>query len=432
MLVIVSVMELFTFYFQIMRIFLFLALFITGVCYQSLAQNTCASFDYRQQVLLENPALQQKEKEAEKVILQQIINGQVDLQRLNENSLITIPVVVHILYHQPGENISDEQVFKQLNALNECFRRQNADTANTPAWFKPIAADCKIEFKLAITDPQKRATTGIVRTYTPVEKWNIDDEMKFTLKGGDNAWDSENYLNIWVCNLNRIIGYASFPGGPAEKDGIVINYSAFGTNGTNLLGKTAVHETGHWLGLRHIWGDEYCGDDLVDDTPRQGNFTSGCPSGIRKSCNNGSYGDMYMNYMDITSDACTNLFTLGQKARMRTLFAKGGPRVELLTSYGLLPPLINEIPLPEELPNWYYSNLFPNPASAEVTLDLSYDIRWVGNIITVTSMEGRHMMQVQINSKIMKINVANMKPGVYFLTAKREDGTTIKHKLIKM
>jgi len=409
-----------------MRIYLFLALFTTGICDHLPAQQVCASFEYKETTLSQTPALKQSVEQTETFILQQIAKQQVEQQRLHENTLITIPVVVHVLYHQPNENISDEMVYKQLSILNACFRRLNADTANTPAWFKPFAADCRIEFKLAITDPKKRATNGIVRTYTPVEKWTIDDDMKFTLKGGDDAWDAEKYLNIWVCNLNRIIGYASFPGGPAEKDGIVISYSYFGVSG-----KTAVHETGHWLGLKHIWGDEYCGSDDVDDTPKQGTFTTGCPSGIRTSCSNGSYGDMYMNYMDITSDACTNLFTKGQKARMRALFEEGGERYGLLTSYALQPPLINEMPLPDELPKWYYANMYPNPATNEITLDLTYDIRWTGKTITISNAQGQVMLRTTINSKVVKINVSQLPPGIYFIYAKKEDGDTIKQKLVK-
>ena len=416
-----------------MRNYFFLALFITCSCNFISAQQNCASFEYNQTELFVNPVLKVKESEVETFIQQQLKKRPSVLQQRGEHLfLITIPVVVHVLYHQPNENISDEQIFDQLDVLNKCFRRLNADTVNTPDRFKGVAADCDIEFKLAISDPQKRATTGIVRKYTPVEKWTINDDMKFTLKGGDDAWDASNYLNIWVCGLNRTLGYASFPGGPAEKDGIVINYSSFGYNGTSLLGKTTVHEAGHWLGLKHTWGDAYCGDDSVDDTPKQGNFTSGCPSGIRISCNNGPDGDMYMNYMDITNEACINLFTEGQKERMRALFDPGGERNSLLSSYALLPPLTNEIPLPEELPAWYYPNLYPNPATSEITLDLSYDIRWIGKVVSITDVQGKTMMKMPINTKVVKINISRLKPGMYFLYAKKEDGVTIKQKLIKM
>ncbi|MGZ8511231.1 MAG: zinc-dependent metalloprotease, partial [Chitinophagaceae bacterium] len=238
----------------------------------------------------------------------------------------------------------------------------------------------------------------------------------------------------WVCNLANVAGYSSFPGGPSEKDGIVVAYNLFGKNlkAGYELGKTAVHEIGHWLGLRHIWGDSYCGDDWVDDTPKQGNFTPGCPSGVRPSCSSGPKGDMYMNYMDLTYDACTNLFTEGQKERMRGFFDPGGARSAIRSSYALLPPQINEIPPPEETPLWLQPLLYPNPATSELILDLSYDIRWLGQQIRITNTLGQNVMQVQINSKVVKMDIEKLKPGLYFLVTKKDDGTTIKQKFIKL
>jgi hypothetical protein len=338
------------------------------------------------------------------------------------------------LYNKPEENLSDERVFSQIKVLNECFRKLNADTAKTPAAFRSLAADCRIEFQLATSDSLRRNTTGIVRKYTPVTQWNPDDKMKYSAETGDDAWDAKNFLNIWVCNLGRIAGYSSFPGGPAAKDGIVISNTCFGINkrGGYEMGKTAVHETGHWLGLRHIWGDAYCGDDMIDDTPKQSTFTSGCPSGIRPSCSNGPNGDMYMNYMDITLDGCTNLFTEGQKERMRATFETGGGRKSILTSYGLLPPLIYEIPAEDGAPKWYHPHLFPNPAWGEITLDVAYDIRWIGKTLSITNTLGQTMKQVTITAKSIHIDVSKLSPGVYFITGKKDDGATIKHKFIKL
>jgi hypothetical protein len=415
-----------------MRSYLLTILFFI-VAGEVLAQRNCLSFEYQQQEFDAEPGLRNRVNDIENFIQKKLQANSI-AGKPHAGVIFKIPVVVHILYNNPEENISDEKVFSQLEVLNECFRRLNEDSIQTPASFKSLAADCGIEFQLAISDPQRRATTGIIRKYTPVTQWKGDDQMKFSSEAGSDAWDPEQYLNIWVCNLGRAAGYSSFPGGPAEKDGIVIGYNVFGKNRKSgyEMGKTAVHETGHWFGLRHIWGDDYCGDDWVSDTPKQANFTSGCPGGIRLSCNNGPNGDMYMNYMDITLDACTNLFTEGQKERMRSYFVAGGPRYKLLSSNGLQPPLISEIPLPEEPPKWMFAQMYPNPATNELTLDLAYDIRWVGTIIQITNANGQHILQQVISSKVVKLNIEKLKPGLYILVAKRKDGSAIKQKFIKM
>ena len=141
---------------------------------------------------------------------------------------------------------------------------------------------------------------------------------------------------------------------------------------------------------------------------------------------------MYMNYMDLTLDACTNLFTEGQKERMWASFEAGGGRKSLLTSYGLEPPLINELPVPDEAPKWYAPHLYPNPASGEMTLDLAYDSRWIGKTINVTNTQGQVMMTVVINAKILKIDVSTLRPGLYFISGKKDDGSVIKQKFIKL
>jgi hypothetical protein len=298
-----------------------------------------------------------------------------------------------------------------------------------------LAADCEIEFQLAISDPRRRSTSGIVRKYTPITKWKADDQMKFSSSMGDDAWDPKSYLNIWVCNLEKFAGYATTPGGEENKDGVVISYTAFGTGiGTSSygMGKTAVHEVGHWLNLKHLWGDENCGDDGVSDTPKQASYTIGCPSTVRITCGNGPYGDMYMNYMDFSNDACINMFTEGQKARMRALFNTGGPRNSLLLSKGLNPPLIAESPSTTEDPKWLHPQLFPNPANNELNLDLSYDIRWMGKTIYVTNLQGQMVMNLSITSKNLKIDISRLQAGMYFLAAKKDDGESMKMRFIKL
>lgn len=404
--------------------------FILTFVLSAAAQQPCETSSYLSSEIQNNSFSPERIQWLENFIAEKKEN--ITLSRGGEKSIITIPVVFHVLYHTSAQNIPDAQIHSQLKVLNESFRRLAADTANTPERFRELAADCAIEFKLAISDPRRRATSGIIRKYTPITIWDADDKMKFASEMGADAWDSKQFLNIWVCPLRRALGYASFPGGDPLKDGIVLSpnivgvtkYSSFGE------GKVAVHEAGHWLGLRHIWGDDYCGDDGVDDTPKQASFTNGCPSGIRKSCGSGAAGDMYMNFMDITNDACLNMFTIGQSERMRTLFEPGGPRTGMQTSVGLQEPLIHEIPIDEEAPRWLRPNLFPNPAGTQITIDLAYDARWVGSTLTITNMQGVRMMLLNITSTIQSIDISRLKPGIYVVTSRKKDGEVWQEKLV--
>ncbi len=397
---------------------------LTGIFSINLnAQDRCASHTYQQ-----NQVSRANIRSVEEFITRSVAESRITA------GVIKIPVVIHNLYHYPAEKITDQQVQNQLEILNACFRRRNADTVNTPAVFKSLAADIEIEFALARSDSRGRSTSGTIRKYTPIKLWSSDDKVKFNSEMGDDAWDSRSYLNIWVCNLDRLAGYASFPGGPAEKDGIVIDFDAFSSTDHSgyTMGKTAVHETGHWLGLKHLWGDELCGDDLVDDTPRQASYTPGCPTKIRITCGNGPNGDMYMNYMDFTSDACLNMFTTGQKNRMRSLFNAGGPRAELLNSKGFNSPTIFESPVEQPDPKWLHVQLYPNPAQNEISLDLSYDSRWMGNMVRITNVMGQPVMNVQINAKLFRVNITSLKPGIYFISSQKADGEKMMLRFIKL
>lgn len=410
-------------------VFILALLFISV---QTVNAQYCGSFDYMQNEIKDNAELSEQLSGVETFIKQK---QQLISFARGEEAIITIPVVVHILYHTQDEKISDAIVQSQLDVLNACFRRKNSDAVNTPERFKSVAADFGIEFRLATTDSRHRATSGIIRKYTPIEKWKMEDKMKFNNTMGDDAWDPSSYLNIWVCKLDRLAGYASFPGGEKNKDGLVIDFAAFGSAGSDgsySMGKTAVHEIGHWLGLKHLWGDDYCGDDGVDDTPKQAAPTVGCPKNIRITCGSSPNGDMYMNYMDFTSDACTNMFSIGQKNRVRALFQPGGSRYSFLVSKGLNTPLIFEIPVPEEDPKWLKPQLFPNPASSVLTLDLSYDSRWIGKPLQIINLNGQNLMQMTINSKIQTIDIKKFPSGVYILAAKREDGVSIKIQFVKI
>jgi hypothetical protein len=264
--------------------------------------------------------------------------------------VVKIPVVVHVLYNTPEQNVSEAQIKSQLAVLNRDFRKANPDVASVPAPFKPFVADAMIEFALAVRDPNDQPTSGVTRTPTSVAGFSggtiaaMDRKIKFASGGGKDAWPRDSYLNLWVCDLgSRLLGYAQFPGGPAETDGVVINFTAFGDTGTASapfdLGRTATHEVGHWLNLLHIWGDDgggCSGSDNVEDTPNQAGDNAGEPTFPHLTCDNGPDGDMFMNYMDYTDDVAMFMFTTGQVERMDA--ALTGPRVGLLTSDGLTLP----------------------------------------------------------------------------------------------
>jgi hypothetical protein len=250
---------------------------------------------------------------------------------------VTIPVVVHVVFNTRAENISDEQVKSEIDSLNKDYSATNPDNANVPQVWSGVVADTMIGFALATTDPNGRPTNGITRTRTSLTSFSQDDAVKSTAAGGQDGWPSDKYLNIWVCTLgNGLLGYAAFPGGPPAMDGVVILNRAFGSVGTAAppfnLGRSATHEVGHWLNLRHIWGDtEDCsGTDFVDDTPtaQQPNF--GKPTFPHLSCNNAPNGDMFVNYMDYVDDDTMVMFTKGQVARMHATLA--GPRASIVAN----------------------------------------------------------------------------------------------------
>jgi hypothetical protein len=245
----------------------------------------------------------------------------LSLHNASSRSIITIPVVVHVLYHTASENISDEQIFSQIEVLNEDFRRKNADTFNTPSIYQSLGSDGMIEFCLAKKAPDGSDTTGITRTYTSATGF-LAGEAKEEKQG----WPSGQYLNIWVCHLDsNVLGIATMPGeGGSTHDGVEINYEAFGRKGDlnpkYNFGRTCTHEVGHWLGLTHIWGDDggNCnGTDHISDTPNQADMHFDCEDFPFISCNNS--GDMLMNYMDYTPDACMNIFTKEQVDKMNAV-----------------------------------------------------------------------------------------------------------------
>ncbi|MEI7801750.1 MAG: M43 family zinc metalloprotease [Bacteroidota bacterium] len=287
-------------------------------------EHRCNSFELLQQLKASNPDYAQMFEQSE-IYLQKYISTHKNYQ---SRSVIVIPVVVHLLYNvdSPNHKISDWQITSQIDALNEDYRRLNADKIKTPSLFDSVAADCEIEFCLAKRDPSGNYTTGIRRVATPYNVFPDFNSPKQTATGGDDPWPYTDYLNIWVAPLTYPdLGYSTFPSGSMDaSDGVVCHFKAFGRinvfSKKYYLGRTATHEIGHWLNLTHIWGDTPgCSpDDGVSDTPLQDAEHYTCVGFPFTSCSNTS--DMYMNYMDYNRDSCMNIFTEGQKERMIAAF----------------------------------------------------------------------------------------------------------------
>ncbi len=280
----------------------------------------CGTMEVHNRILEERPECRARRAE---------ISSAIDA-RLSEDpsfrrtcGLTTIPVVVHVVFNSDTENIADDQVTSQIDALNRDYRLNNSDTSNAPDVWKNLPTDALVQFEMASTDPDGNATDGITRTKTDQTSFSTDDAVKSSATGGADPWPSDKYLNLWVCKLSGgLLGYAQFPGMPPETDGVVILNTAFGTTGSARapfdMGRTAVHEVGHWIDLRHIWGDSNncSGTDFVDDTPNAQMPNFGKPTFPHVSCSNDPNGDMFMNYMDYVDDDTMIMFTPGQVSRM--------------------------------------------------------------------------------------------------------------------
>jgi len=270
-----------------------------------------------------------------------------------EQEVFTIPVVFHILWRAEVENISEAQILSQMDVLNEDFGRYNADTVNTPLGFQPVASNTGIQFCLARRTPQGGVTNGIIRYNYPLGTTFSTSFINNTVKPA-TSWNPNEYMNVWVAPMSGgILGYAQFPtgsglpgltgSGAANTDGIVLLHTSVGRPPANPFtgiytgGRTATHEVGHYLGLRHIWGDGGCGvDDFCNDTPLSDAANYNCPT-THVSC---STVDMVQNYMDYTQDNCMNIFTLNQTDRMRVVMQNSPRRTSLRTSLACVSPIL--------------------------------------------------------------------------------------------
>lgn len=318
--------------------------------------NRCGTMEGYQERLQSDPEFARNEAALERAIsayIKKMRSGEFTEFRSGK---VVIPVVVHVVHKNATENVSDAQIQSQIDVLNEDYRRLNTDVSGVPTDFQSLVADARIEFKLAERDPDCNPTTGITRTSTTVTSFSHSttaasptarNPVKFNSSGGADGWPSDEYLNLWVCDLSGgTLGYASFPSDLAsrpDEDGVVIDFGAFGNTGTAAapfdLGRTATHEIGHWLNLNHIWGDDQnasdqcSGTDHVDDTPNQDIMNFGCPTHPHASCGS---NDMFMNYMDYVDDDCMIMFSNGQSDRMDAVLYT--TRTGIVSSQGDVPP----------------------------------------------------------------------------------------------
>ncbi|WP_185286728.1 zinc metalloprotease [Chryseobacterium indologenes] len=291
-------------------------------------QRSCLSEEIRQEALQNSPELRQRYAELEANTERFAKNA--ELGKVLTDGSVEIPVVVNILYSNAAENLSDARIAEQIDVLNADYSGTNTDVTNIPAEFQSVkAGDVKIKFRLANT----------VRKATTQTSW-VKDTMKKSANGGIDATSPSNYLNIWIVGKvvssdgRTILGYATFPESAGLwNDGVVIPAPYFGKTGAAAnfnLGRTATHEVGHYLNLRHIWGDAKCGDDLVADTPTQTSENYDTPTyPLYNRCSGKNRSVMFMNYMDYVNDAAMFMFSAGQKTRMQSVVSASGSRAGL-------------------------------------------------------------------------------------------------------
>lgn len=404
----------------------------------------CISTEYEKFLQENNP---NRAKDAQ---FESWINNKITERKLNasgqksSNAVVTIPVVVHIIHNGDaigsGENITDAQILSQIRVLNEDYRR----AFNTPGYNEDlVGADTQIEFCLAQINETGQPTTGITRTNLGVSSWERA-QVESNLKP-QTQWDPEKYLNIWVCrfggDLSDVLGYAQFPQGSglpgldqsgfAFTDGVIISYQCFGSstyypqgsyNSSYNQGRTTTHEVGHYLGLRHIWGDgSNCinNTDYCNDTPFSAQANYGCQFGI-DSCPNQDGLDMINNYMDYSNDICMNIFTNDQKTRMRTVLESADRRASLLTSgvCGLLTTA--------DFDALRETTVYPNPAQNELNISVANG-EFPDSYVIYNAL-GQTVANVKVsNESNLTVNTSGYANGIYIIKIfKGSESKTIK------
>lgn len=395
------------------------------------SQRNCGTTQKMEAFFKANPDKVEYSKE-----LRNFLENPENLKRRNRiTSVVTIPVVVHVLYKDSFQNITDSQIQSQLTVLNNDFRKLNSDFSTVvPPIFQPYGADLEIAFCLATKDPNGNATTGIVRKSVPSSF--VFDDYYYTPQG-DLAWDTSKYLNIWIGAFTdtSVLGWAYLPDAAGATDsngyyydGLCIDYKYFGTNGTATApynkGRTATHEIGHYFGLKHPWGEDksVCGDALnddgVQDTPGTNKPYFGTPNfpDATNVCDTTTYpnGAMFMNFMDYVDDIAMAFFTNGQKTITKNTLS--GPRASLLNSNACSSLSVSDIEKIEKIV------LFPNPSSQYISI--SSPLINV-NEIEIFDNSGKLVFAKSKLQNQEKIDIKKLNEGIYYVRIYK-DGTLLK------
>ncbi|WP_337040668.1 M43 family zinc metalloprotease [Emticicia sp. 17c] len=411
------------------------------ICLQVLAQKKhfCANAARDSIKLLESPARAVRKMKFEEMMQNYLAaeNNRGRAAALDE--VIRIPVVVHIIHNQQdnaikGNNIPDEQIFSQIKVMNEDYRRKDGTMGYNNS---PIGADTQIEFFLATIDPKGDPTNGITRNYSATTDYNLVNDADRQRLSNLSYWDSNKYLNIWVATFRTpYIGYAEFPYAETidglsddtgeSLDGAFIDYRVFGKkSGTNKdglysFGRTTTHEVGHWLGLIHTWGDERCGTDYVEDTPPAAgsNSTAFCKD-IFSTCFGTRTRNLIEDYMDYSPDSCMNIFTEGQKQRMRAVLELSQRRKRVVNYAKFqLPPSqtlnVSVLPNPTTKDNIQVRVLLPDFQDFTITL---------------TDMLGRSIYKesfADYPSTIVTLKTYDLPPGNYLMNVVSKQERVVK------
>ncbi|PWN63038.1 zinc metalloprotease [Chryseobacterium phosphatilyticum] len=290
----------------------------------------CPSEEMRQEALQKDPTLRQKVAEIEAQASR--FANDVKFGKVLADGSVEIPVIVNVIYRTAAENVSDARIAEQIDVLNADYAGTNSDVSKIPTEFQGVkAGDVKVKFRLVNTIRKSTTKTEWRSTSTTTNK-----NMKRASTGGIDATNPTNYFNIWIVGTmpsptGEILGYATFPESAGTwEDGVVLGSRFVGKTGASSpfnLGRTATHEVGHYLGLRHIWGDANCGDDLIADTPTQTTNNVGKPTyPLYNTCYGVKRSVMFMNYMDYSDDDTLYMFTAGQKTKMQSVVASSGAR----------------------------------------------------------------------------------------------------------